>query len=155
MATSPAVVEEGRPPLNPDTIRSLGMKLSSDFTAYERDRRQAELRWIQNLRQFLGKYDPDVERNIPADRSKAYPKLTRVKCVSMISRLMNLPVVPGKSYEQVGSSNKDIELLPAIIDLLEPVKGLQEKALTGYNVLEGRLAQVTGTVPADIAAAER
>ena len=48
------------------------------------------MRWAKNARQFLGIYDPDVERGLDKARSKAYPKLTRVKCVSMLSRLMNL-----------------------------------------------------------------
>jgi hypothetical protein len=89
-AVTPDTVVPERPPLNPETIRSLGVKLSSDFKTYESDRRQAELRWAQNLRQFLGKYDSEVESKIPKDRSKAYPKLTRIKCVSMVARLMNL-----------------------------------------------------------------
>lgn len=77
-------------PVNPEVLKSLGTKLASDFQVYETDRRYAEMRWAQNLRQFLGKYDPGEEQKIPSDRSKAYPKLTRVKCVSMVSRLMNL-----------------------------------------------------------------
>lgn len=88
----PADKSENEPALrpNPETLRSLGQKLAKDFTTYETDRRIAELRWAQNLRQFLGQYDPAVLSKIPDDRSKAYPKLTRVKCVSMVSRLMNL-----------------------------------------------------------------
>lgn len=76
--------------LDQGVIRALGQKLATDFQAYERDRRQAEMRWAQNLRQFLGKYDAEIDSVIPKDRSRAYPKLTRTKCVSMVARLMNL-----------------------------------------------------------------
>lgn len=78
------------PKPDPAKLRALGEKLAKDFTLYETDRRHAEMRWAQNLRQFLGQYDPGVASKIPDDRSRAYPKLTRVKCVSMVSRLMNL-----------------------------------------------------------------
>lgn len=86
----PGAPEIDRPPLNADTIRSLGTKLASEFASYEKDRRQAEMRWAQNLRQFLGKYDDVVDKQIPLDKSRAYPKLTRTKCVSTVARLMNL-----------------------------------------------------------------
>jgi hypothetical protein len=49
---------------------------------------------MRNLRQYKGIYDPDV--TLPNNRSKAYPKLTRVKCVSMLSRLMNLLFPTGQ-----------------------------------------------------------
>ena len=78
------------PPINAEAVKRLGVKLAADFKNYESDRRIAELRWIQNLRQYLGRYDPEVEATIAKTASKAYPKVTRVKCVSMVSRLMNL-----------------------------------------------------------------
>jgi hypothetical protein len=73
-----------------DKLKAIGMRLTSQFTSYERDRRLAELKWARNARQFLGIYDPEIEASIEKNRSKAYPKLTRVKCMSMLSRLMNL-----------------------------------------------------------------
>lgn len=75
---------------NFDKLRAIGQRLLGQFTGYERDRRLAEMRWTQNARQYLGIYDPEVESQIEKGRSKAYPKLTRVKCVSMLSRMMNL-----------------------------------------------------------------
>jgi hypothetical protein len=73
-----------------DKLKALGQRLAKDFTRYEADRRLAELRWAKNARQFLGIYDPEVDAQIEKNRSKAYPKLTRVKCVSMLSRMMSL-----------------------------------------------------------------
>ena len=73
-----------------DKLRGIGQRLQAQFLNYERDRRLAELRWAKSARQYLGIYDPEVESQIEKNRSKAYPKLTRVKCVSMLSRLMNL-----------------------------------------------------------------
>jgi hypothetical protein len=61
---------------------------------YASERIPAEQKWLKNLRQYLGIYDPEIERVLPPNRSRAYPRLTRVKCISMLSRLMNL-MFPG------------------------------------------------------------
>lgn len=79
-----------KPVLNTEALEALGKTLSAKFLKYEKDRSLAELKWARNARQFLGIYDPEVELLMDKNRSKAYPKLTRVKCVSMLSRLMNL-----------------------------------------------------------------
>jgi hypothetical protein len=76
--------------INPAGMRALGAQLYGRFRQYESDRRLAELKWERNARQYLGVYDPDIERQLDQNRSRAYPKLTRWKCVSMLSRLMNL-----------------------------------------------------------------
>ena len=78
------------PPINPEALTRLGAQMMAKFKTYESDRKLAELKYLKNARQFLGIYDPDVDKMIPSNRSRAYPKLTRVKCVSMLSRLMNL-----------------------------------------------------------------
>lgn len=71
-------------------LNALGARLNSRFIQYETERRLAELKWMRNLRQFLGEYDPDIKVKLDPNRSQAYPRLTRVKCVSTVSRLMNL-----------------------------------------------------------------
>ena len=71
-------------------LARLSAMLMGRFRQYESDRRLAELKWERNARQFLGVYDPDIDKSIDRTRSRAYPKLTRVKCVSMLSRMMNL-----------------------------------------------------------------
>lgn len=76
--------------LDDSEAKKLGSDLAAKFTRYEADRRQAELKYARNARQYLGIYDPEVESQMDPQKSKAYPKLTRVKCVSMLSRLMNL-----------------------------------------------------------------
>lgn len=97
-------------------LDALGDKLRGRFEKYEKDRRSAELRWMQNLRQFLGQYDPEIEAKLTKDQSRAYPRLTRVKCVSMVSRLMNL-LFP--------SSEKNWQLAPSPVPNL-PQEALQE-----------------------------
>lgn len=86
--TDAATVTAATP--NPERMKKIGGEMQSRFEEYARDRRIAETRWAQNLRQFLGQYDAHIEAVIPKDRSRAYPKLTRIKCVSMVARLMNM-----------------------------------------------------------------
>ncbi len=71
-------------------MRQLGYNMTMLFNQYRADRRLAELRWLRNQRQYLGVYDPEIEGQLNTQRSRAYPRLTRVKCISVLSRLMNL-----------------------------------------------------------------
>ncbi len=109
--------------LKPDGIAKLGSLLSTRFQQYEWDRRVTELQWERNERQYLGVYDPDVERNMDINRSRAYPKLTRVKCVSMLSRLMNLLFpVDDKNWTVAPTAvpQLDQQDLQGILDTLYP-----------------------------------
>lgn len=76
--------------LNKSALASLGQTLQSRYIQYRNERRLAELQWTKNERQFKGVYDPEIDASIDKNRSRAYPKITRVKCVSMLSRLMNM-----------------------------------------------------------------
>lgn len=126
---------EDAPKLRPDEgqLRALGQKLMSDFSIYESDRKIAELRWTRNLRQFLGQYDSEVA--IPNDRSKAYPRLTRIKCVSMVARLMNLLFPSSEKNWGVEASpvpNLSVEDLQLVLDQLQanPEQELTDDAIT-------------------------
>ena len=71
-------------------LKRVGDKFNDLFTQYKSDRRLAELRWLRNQRQYLGLYDPEIDKEMSPNRSRAYPRITRVKCISVLSRLMNL-----------------------------------------------------------------
>lgn len=85
-----SAMQPGGVTLQPEVMTRLGAEFAARFKQYESDRRLAELKWERNARQFLGVYDNEIEKLIDKNRSRAYPKLTRWKCVSMLSRLMNL-----------------------------------------------------------------
>jgi hypothetical protein len=122
--TATTVLQEAvAPPVNPEAMRRVGTMLMSKFTQYEGDRRLSEMKWLKNARQYLGVYDPDVEKTIPPNRSRAYPKITRVKCVSMLSRLMNLLFqVEEKNWTVRAPAVPDLSQqdLQAILDALMP-----------------------------------
>lgn len=97
--------------ISSEELRQLGQNLNMLFQQYVSDRRIAELRWLRNQRQYLGLYDPEVEKELAPNRSKAYPRITRVKCISVMSRLMNL-MFPGneRNWELKASPDPDITL---------------------------------------------
>lgn len=110
------------PEIKPEQMQALAAKLAKMFTQYESDRRQSEQKWVRNLRQYLGIYDPEVEKKLPAERSRAYPRITRVKCVSMLSRIMNL-MFPGneRNWELKASPSSDLppdEVIKVMEDLM-------------------------------------
>src|SRR5215467_4784385 len=76
--------------ISSETLRTLGQRFNSLFMQYVSDRRITEIRWLANQRQYLGLYDPEVEAAFSPNRSKAYPKITRTKCISVLARIMNL-----------------------------------------------------------------
>lgn len=119
-----------------DKLKAVGMRLAKEFTRYETDRRLAELRWAKNARQFLGIYDPEVDAQIEKNRSKAYPKLTRVKCVSMLSRLMSLLFPTSEKNWTVDASpvpnlsEEDIQLVLGTLQIsTDPNTPLEDKMI--------------------------
>jgi hypothetical protein len=110
-----------------EELRALGDKLSHLFTQYVSDRRVAELKWMRNLRQYLGQYDPDVEKELGTNRSHAYPRITRVKCISVLSRVMNL-MFPGneRNWELQASPSPDMAPLDVMAALQKVMARKQE-----------------------------
>lgn len=157
-----AIAAAARPPINPSALRAFGRKLGARFADYERDRRIAELQWMRNFRQFKGIYDPEIEAVLTRDRSKAYPKLTRVKCVSMLSRLMNLLFPTSEKNWGVGPtpvpnlSQEDLQLVLQTLQL-DPNKPIEDSMIElavmefakqrGRNLekeIEDQLAEIGG-----------
>lgn len=122
------LTQPAAPAINQQTLDALGLRYSTLFTRYETDRRLAELKWERNQRQYLGIYDPEVDTQIDKQRSRAYPKITRVKCVSMLSRLMNLLFpVDDKNWTICPSPVPDLDEadLQEVLDALMPPGGTQ------------------------------
>lgn len=78
------------PQIDESKLDDYGTRLFNLFLLHEADRKSAEERWLQNMRQFRGIYDPDIRSMIPDDCSKAYPKLTRKVVVGTGARLMQM-----------------------------------------------------------------
>lgn len=73
-----------------EAIEKLGYELKGKFARYVSDRSGLEQQWLKNLRQYKGKYDPEIEAKIPADRSKVYPKDTHTKVTGFVAKMMEM-----------------------------------------------------------------
>jgi hypothetical protein len=69
---------------------SIGFLAAGWYRDHKTDRQTLEQQWLKNLRQYRGKYDPDIEARIPADRSKVYPKETHTKVVGFVAKMMEM-----------------------------------------------------------------
>ena len=83
-------------PITGESLRKLGKHMTTMFDRHATDRRGAEQQWAKNLRQFNGVYDPEFLTNFDPNQSRAYPRLTRVKVVSLVARLMSLLFPSGE-----------------------------------------------------------
>lgn len=71
-------------------LDSLGSTLLAEFTRAVQDRRETEERWLKDLRQYRGVYDPEIEALIGKNRSKAFVRATRVKVKTVDARVADL-----------------------------------------------------------------
>lgn len=114
----------------------LGQNLNARFQQFKSDRQLAELRWLRNQRQYLGVYDPEIDRQLQVNRSRSYPKLTRVKCISILARLMSLMF-------QSNADNWRLDAAPwPAMNLKDVHKAIQE-AQARDQATGGQPAQVT------------
>jgi hypothetical protein len=72
----------------------LSVRLLREFKQAEQDRQPTEQRWLNDLRQYRGKYEPDVEKKLKG-RSKAFVRKTRVKVKTVDSRVADLSFPAG------------------------------------------------------------
>lgn len=110
--------------IDANQLAQLGQQLTATFDRYANERWIAESRWLMSLRQYLGIYDPEIEQIMDKKRSRAYPRVTRVKVISMLSRVMNL-MFPGteKNWKLGASPNADM----TEDDVKEAITALQKK----------------------------
>lgn len=96
-----AAADQMRDETPTQALDALGTELLAEFARAELDRRLTEERWLQDLRQYRGKYDPDVLAQIGPQRSKAFVRKTRVKVKTVDSRVADLlfPAGSEKNWE--------------------------------------------------------
>ena len=74
----------------PEAVQSLGSVLQHEFAQAEKERDEVEQRWLEDLRQYRGKYDAETLTRIGPIRSKAFVRKTRVKVKTIDSRVADL-----------------------------------------------------------------
>jgi len=106
--------------LDTDRLKKLGTKLSDRFKEYEKSRQVREEQWLKNVRQYIGEYDPAILDKLTTEQSRAYPKITRVKCLALVARLHAL-LFPA------GEKNWGVEASPKPQLPLERLQGIAQK----------------------------
>ena len=86
-AAAERIFEGDNSPLE-NPLFSLGADLLGEFEIAKTHRLEAEQRWLKDLRQYKGIYEPDVEAKMKG--SKSFLRKTRVKVESVDARLMDL-----------------------------------------------------------------
>jgi len=110
--------------INQQALDALGKTMVETFERYKRERHATEQQWLKNLRQYLGVYDPEIKQSMDPKRSMAYPRMTRVKCISVLARLMNL-MFPGNERNWELNASPNAEMSPE--DIKMAVEGLMQK----------------------------
>ena len=118
-------------------ISPLGTTLKNLFEDYEKDRKLTEERWIKDLRQYKGEYDPEVLAKLHPKRSKAFLSLTRTKVKTVSARETDL-LFPANGDKNWSVNPSPIpELMPEIIDSI----ALQYQEQTGEEPSEEMIRQ--------------
>jgi len=110
-------------------LEALGTKLIMEFAQAEADRLLTEQRWLRDLRQYKGQYDPETEVMIGKNRSKSFVRKTRVKVKTADSRVMDL-LFPAGTEKNWDIDSTPVPTLPdeiklKLIDVLTRVNGGQ------------------------------
>ena len=82
-------------------LDSLGTRLIAEFHEAKMKRGETEKRWLQDIRQYRGQYDPEEEKAMAKGRSRAFVRKTRVKVKTIDSRVADLlfPAGSEKNWE--------------------------------------------------------
>lgn len=73
-----------------ETLAAIGAEFVAEFKQAQVARRQVELRWLKDLRQYKGIYEDEVLARIGKHRSKIFVRKTRVKIKTLDARMMDL-----------------------------------------------------------------
>lgn len=107
-------------PMAAGRLMSCGGEFLAEFREAEVARRDTELRWLNDLRQTKGKYEPEEEAKMKG-RSKAFSKKTRSKVRSINARMTELvfPTTKTRTFEIKPSPEPT--LLPEVMQQLMQV----------------------------------
>jgi hypothetical protein len=124
------------------TIEELGRKLREKFTEHERDRAGTERKWIEDLRQCKGIYDPDVQTELNKRKggSKVYTKYTKSKESPLKAKLTKMLFpTSDKNWSIALTPKPDIGqvavqqiLMSLVMQGVEPTADIMEKEIKTY-----------------------
>ena len=117
--------------LNKEKLTQLGIRLRGRFETFESERRQLEIQWLKNLRQYKAVYDAEVKALL-VGRSQVYPKDTHTKIVGWVAKMMEM-MFPAQEknwdLEPTPFPNIAIQDLQNIITTLEQQQAVLEQPM--------------------------
>ena len=125
-----------------ERLQAMGEGLSRKFLDQVTKRAPVEERWIDDMRQYHGRYDPKIEANITEiGGSKAFVNITRPKTQTFASRLADMLIPTDEQNWDITTT-----AIPEVSDLLKSQKPLQLEGQPvttpqGAQVQEGDLAK--------------
>lgn len=130
------------PPPDPAQLQNfrtgLGTILRGWFNSAERDRLEIEDEWLKDLRQFKGKYDPDVKKLLHPKRSKAFLSVTRTKVRTISARVCDI-LFPANGDRNWGISPTPVpDLDPTIVQTIAQ----QIIQITGQQPTEDQIRSI-------------
>jgi hypothetical protein len=143
-------------------IGALGPILLAEFAQAENARRETEERWLKDLRQYRGVYDPEVLALIGKNRSTAFVRATRVKVKTVDARVADLLFPSGSertwSAEPTPMPSIDRETKRQIVGALQQALGrapTQQELEDGIRkVVEQAAKRMTQVIDDQLAEAE-
>lgn len=120
-------------------IENLAIKLQGECEAAQRARSMVELRWLDDLRQYRGVYDPATAQRLKkSKRSRVYYRLTTAKVNTMTARLMDL-LFPSRSKNWSIDPTPD----PAIPDDIIMDELAEEIAPAAAQLLQEKVGELS------------
>lgn len=136
-----ALLKEEEPAPDSTTPQRLAHVLDEKFQQIETDRRDLEERWLTDLRQYKGEYEPEILARIHPKRSKAYLRLTRTKVKTVDARLIDL-LFPGSGEKNWGIQPSRVPMLnPEVVQQIQQVYMLQTGQPPSPTEIERIVAQ--------------
>ena len=106
-----------------EKISSVGLKLYGRWDEIKRNRQSVEHRWLKDLRQWRGVYEPETRKELENQktRSKTFVRLTRTKVKAVDARLMEMlfPANNEKNWDIRATPNPDVAMTPLAQAMLE------------------------------------
>ena len=132
-----------------DTLNDLGLHLKNQFDHIKGQRNEVEDRWLQDLRQYKGLYEPGEWKRLREDRmrSKLFSRMTRRKVKAYDSRMMEMLFPNGKDR------NWSMKSTPEPDTVMTPVAQamIQERQMEAFQQTVEQLSQERNQPPEQVA----
>lgn len=131
----------------PDVVLgALGARLLTEFAKAESDRRLTEDRWLKDLRQYRGQYDPEVLDKLGPNRSRAFVRKTRVKVKTVDSRVEDLlfPSGSDKNWEVDSTPVPSVpeQMRSAVVNQLRQIAAQQGSSVLTKEMVDEQLVKL-------------